>query len=56
VNTSQPSLLLKGVFCGFLYLRAPPLDRLQLTSTSTAHNGNGLRARGSAQQLLKYTL
>jgi hypothetical protein len=30
VNASQPSLLLEGVFYGFFYLMAPPLDRLQL--------------------------
>jgi hypothetical protein len=29
VNASQSSLLLEGVFYGFLYLRIPPKDRLQ---------------------------
>jgi hypothetical protein len=28
VNASQPSLLLEGVFDGFLYLSADPQDRL----------------------------
>jgi len=29
VNASQPTLLLEGVFYGFLYLRVPPSDRIR---------------------------